>query len=185
MKTKPDDNKPKVLVWMVLEMTGLDPKKDKIIEIACLATDWDLNVIASGPDLAIHWPKRHFDQMDEWCTEHHGLSGLTQRCLDSKIKLKQAEQETLAWVRALVPAGTVPLCGNSIHQDRKFLADQMPELEAYFHYRNIDVSTVKELVKRWYPKLGSYKKAGKHQALDDIIESIEELRFYRQQVFIP
>jgi len=172
-----------ILIWMDLEMTGLNPDTEKIIEIATIATDADLNIISRGPEIAIHWPKAVFDQMDTWCVEHHGASGLTQRCLDSSITLEQAEQTTLDWVKSLVPKGVTPLCGNSIHQDRRFLFRYMSELEDYFHYRNIDVSTIKELAKRWYPKLDSFAKEGKHTALEDIIESVEELKYYRQQVF--
>lgn len=179
-----DVEHPQVLIWMDLEMTGLNPAKDVIIEIASLATDWDLNLIETGPDLAIGVGKEVLEAMDPWCIEHHGKSGLTERCLDSNISLEQAEQQTLEWVRSLVPKGVTPLCGNSIHQDRRFLTKYMPELEDYFHYRNLDVSTVKELAKRWYPQLPPFKKEGKHKALDDILESVEELRYYRQKVFI-
>ncbi|MDT8445340.1 MAG: oligoribonuclease [bacterium] len=183
MKSK-DVEHPQILIWMDLEMTGLNPEHDLIIEIASLATDWDLNLVAKGPDLAISTDPAMLAGMDAWCVEHHGASGLTQRCLDSSITLKEAEQQTLDWVKTLVPKGVTPLCGNSIHQDRRFLVKQMPLLDDYFHYRNLDVSTVKELAKRWYPQLPPFKKQGKHQALDDILESVEELRYYRRKVFI-
>jgi len=184
--TLPDGQlKDKILVWMDLEMTGLNPAHDKIIEIATIATDWQLNVISEGPELAIHWPKELFDGMDQWCVDHHGASGLTQRCLNTQTTLAQAEAETLTWVKSLITKGESPLCGNSIHQDRRFLVGQMPELEEYFHYRNIDVSTVKELARRWYPELPSFKKAGKHTALEDIRESIDELKHYQEKIFLP
>lgn len=179
-----DVEHPQVLIWMDLEMTGLNPEKDVIIEIASLATDWDLNLLETGPDLAISVSDQMLDSMDPWCVEHHGKSGLTERCRQSKITQAEAERVTLAWVKSLVPQGVTPLCGNSIHQDRRFLTKYMPELEDYFHYRNLDVSTVKELAKRWYPQLPPFKKEGKHKALDDILESVEELRYYRQKVFI-
>jgi len=184
--TLPDGQlKDKILVWMDLEMTGLNPETDKIIEIATVATDWQLNVISRGPELAIHWPKELFDGMDDWCVQHHGDSGLTQRCLDSKISLQDAESQTLSWVQSLITKGESPLCGNSIHQDRRFLVGQMPALEDYFHYRNVDVSTIKELARRWYPQLPSFKKEGKHTALEDILESIDELKYYQEKIFIP
>ncbi|OGG97710.1 MAG: oligoribonuclease [Candidatus Lambdaproteobacteria bacterium RIFOXYD12_FULL_49_8] len=174
-----------ILIWMDLEMTGLDPEQDQIIEIASLATDEGLNIISNGPALVIHCPKTRLDQMDQWCIKHHGASGLTDRCINSKISMKEAEQLTLEWAKSLAPTGVTPLCGNSIHQDRRFLAKLMPDLEAFFHYRNIDVTTLKELVRRWYPGLPKYKKQEAHLALDDIIESIGELRYYKQHVFIP
>jgi len=171
------------LVWMDLEMTGLDPDKDTILEIATLITDKDLNILAEGPCLAIHHPQDVLDDMDTWCAEHHGASGLTARVLDSTISLAEAGQLTLDFVRRHVPERTSPLCGNSIHQDRRFLVRYMPHLEAYLHYRNIDVSTIKELVRRWYPKISLPEKQGAHLALEDIRESIDELRFYRRHVF--
>ena len=181
----PNDPQAKVLIWMDLEMTGLDPEEDLIIEIASLATDWDLNKVSDGPDIAIHCPKERLDKMDEWCTEHHGESGLTQRCIESTVSQDEAERITLEWAQSLAPAGVTPLCGNSIHQDRRFLLKHMPQLDAFFHYRNIDVSTVKELAKRWYPGLEKFKKQGAHLALDDILESVEELKYYKSKVFIP
>jgi oligoribonuclease len=172
------------LVWVDLEMTGLDPDRDTILEIATLVTDSELEVIEEGPVWAIHQPDEVLAAMDDWNREHHGASGLTARVRESKVALRDAEQGTLAFVRRHCPARTSPLCGNSICQDRRFLARYMPELEAYLHYRNLDVSTVKELVRRWYPEtLQAPEKKHHHLALDDIRESIEELRFYRAHVF--
>lgn len=173
-----------LLVWMDLEMTGLDAERDTILEIATLVTDAELAVVAEGPSLVIHQPQSVLDAMDDWNREHHGASGLIERSLCSKIGLAEAEAQTLDFVRAHCAERTSPLCGNSIHQDRRFLAHYMPTLEAYFHYRNIDVSTVKELVRRWYPG-GAEPPAKKHAhlALDDIRESIDELLFYRRNYF--
>ncbi|HBS42687.1 MAG TPA: oligoribonuclease [Oceanospirillales bacterium] len=168
------------LVWMDLEMTGLDPERDVIIEIATIVTDGDLNIIAEGPVMAVHQPDILLDAMDEWNTRTHGNSGLTQRVRDSQYDTRAAELETLAFLREHVKEGTSPLCGNSIHQDRRFLVKYMPELESYFHYRNLDVSTLKELAKRWKPEVvSSFNKKGSHQALDDIRESIDEMLHYR------
>ncbi len=171
------------LVWIDLEMTGLNPDTDTILEIATLITDGNLELIAEGPCIAIHHPRKVLDAMDAWCTEHHGASGLTARVLASAISVAEAEQQTLDFIRHFVPERTSPLCGNSIHQDRRFLVRYMPQLEGYLHYRNIDVSTVKELVRRWYPDVSPPAKKGAHLALDDIRESIDELHFYRQHVF--
>ncbi|WP_028295021.1 oligoribonuclease [Oceanobacter kriegii] len=173
------------LVWMDLEMTGLEPERDVIIEIATIVTDSNMNVIAEGPVMAIKQPDILLDAMDEWNTRTHGNSGLTQRVKDSEFNCRAAELETLAFLKQHVKAGTSPLCGNSIHQDRRFLVKYMPELEAFFHYRNIDVSTLKELAKRWNPAVvSSFTKTGTHQALDDIRESINELKHYRQHFLI-
>jgi len=173
------------LVWMDLEMTGLDPEADTILEIATLVTDGELNVIAEGPNLAVHQPDSVLDGMNEWCIQHHGDSGLTERVRKSTISMRQAEAETLEFIKKHVPERRSPLCGNSIHQDRRFLVRHMPEIENYVHYRNIDVSTVKELANRWYPKLPMQPKQGEHLALADIHESIKELRYYRQKIFLP
>lgn len=169
------------LVWMDLEMTGLEPEEDVIIEIATIVTDGNLNVIAEGPVFAVKQPDILLDAMDEWNTRTHGNSGLTQRVKDSTTDARAAELATIEFLREHVEAGASPLCGNSIHQDRRFLVKYMPELEAYFHYRNIDVSTLKELAKRWKPSAASsFEKKGTHQALDDIRESIAEMQHYRE-----
>ena len=174
----------KNLIWIDLEMTGLDPKKNTIIEIATVVTDSELNVIAKGPVLAIKTPKEVMDAMDAWCTTHHGKSGLTQRVLDSVISMTDAEQQTIQFLQQYISAQKSPMCGNSICQDRRFMVEQMPALEAYFHYRNLDVSTLKELSKRWAPSVyQSHQKKGAHLALEDILESIEELQHYRKFLF--
>ncbi|MGB2065807.1 Oligoribonuclease [Marinomonas gallaica] len=172
------------LIWIDLEMTGLEPDTDTIIEIATIVTDKDLNVLGRGPNLAIHQEKSVMDAMDEWCTTHHGQSGLTDRVLSSDISMADAESQTIAFLEQYVPAGKSPICGNSVGQDRRFLYRYMPKLEAYFHYRYLDVSTIKELAKRWKPEaLEGFEKSGAHLALDDIIESIEELKHYRTTMF--
>ena len=172
------------LIWIDLEMTGLDPDKDVIIEIATLITDADLNILAEGPTYAVHQPDSILDTMDEWNTNQHGKSGLTQRVRDSKISPAQAEAETIAFLEQWVPKGKSPICGNSICQDRRFLVRGMPTLEAYFHYRNLDVSTIKELARRWRPDvLAGVKKSSAHLALDDIKDSIAELQHYRDTFF--
>ena len=172
------------LIWIDLEMTGLDPDKDVIIEIATLITDADLNILAEGPTYAVHQPDSILDTMDEWNTNQHGKSGLTQRVRDSKISPAQAEVETIAFLEKWVPKGKSPICGNSICQDRRFLVRGMPKLEAYFHYRNLDVSTIKELARRWRPDvLAGVKKSSAHLALDDIKDSIAELQHYRDTFF--
>jgi oligoribonuclease len=169
------------LVWMDLEMTGLEPERDVIIEIATIVTDGDLNVLAEGPVLAIHQPDVLLDAMDEWNTRTHGNSGLVQRVRESQVDMREAERQTLAFLQQHVKPGTSPLCGNSIHQDRRFLVKYMPQLEAFMHYRNLDVSTVKELAKRWKPaSLEGFSKQGAHLALDDIRESIAELKHLRE-----
>nr|Q31HZ4.1 RecName: Full=Oligoribonuclease [Hydrogenovibrio crunogenus XCL-2] len=174
------------LIWIDLEMTGLDHKADQIIEIATVVTDAELNVLAEGPVMAIQTEQHYLDGMDAWCTTHHGNSGLTKRVQESTITMAQAEQETIKFLKPYVPKGKSPMCGNSICQDRRFLIEQMPELEQFFHYRNLDVSSLKELARRWAPTVYSgYKKKGAHLALDDIYESIEELKYYRQNLFLP
>ena len=172
------------LVWMDLEMTGLDPETDTILEIATIITDANLNTLAEGPNLAIHHPDAVLDAMDDWCREHHAASGLSARVRQSDITLAEAEAQTLSFIAQYVPPGASPLCGNSIHQDRRFLVRHMPKLEAWLHYRNIDVSTIKELARRWYPALKPPLKKGSHLALQDVRESIEELVFYRQRLFV-
>ncbi len=172
------------LIWIDLEMTGLSPEQDTIIEIATIVTDSDLNVLAEGPMLAINQPKAVMAAMDEWNTNQHGGSGLTQRVLDSDVTMRDAEKRTIEFLSQWVPAGKSPICGNSIGQDRRFLARYMPELEGYFHYRNLDVSTIKELARRWAPAvLDGVQKQGAHLALDDIKDSIAELKYYRGTVF--
>jgi oligoribonuclease len=172
------------LIWIDLEMTGLDPERDHIIEIATIVTDSELNTLAEGPVLAVHQSDEVLAGMDEWNTSHHGSSGLTDRVRQSKVSVRDAELQTLAFLRDYVDPGKSPICGNSIGQDRRFLVKEMQELEAYFHYRNLDVSTLKELVRRWRPELlDGFSKQGSHLALDDTRESIEELRYYRE-VFI-
>ncbi len=177
---KPDDNH---LVWLDLEMTGLEPSQDRIIEIATLVTDTHLEVMAEGPVIAIHQPEAVLAAMDDWNREHHGASGLLQRVRASDRDEGGAERETLAFLAAWVPAGKSPLCGNSICQDRRFLARSMPQLEAWFHYRNLDVSSLKILAQRWAPAVAdAFKKQSAHRALDDIRESIAELRHYREHL---
>lgn len=169
------------LIWVDLEMTGLDTDSDHIIEIATIVTDSELNTLAQGPVMAIKTDDAILAGMDEWNTKHHGESGLVDRIKASSISMQTAEQQTIEFLKEYVDAGKSPMCGNSICQDRRFMARQMPELEAYFHYRNLDVSTVKELARRWQPAiLPGFQKKGAHLALDDIRESIEELRYYRE-----
>jgi oligoribonuclease len=173
------------LVWIDMEMTGLEPETDVVLEIATIVTDKDLNIIAEGPVLAIHQSDYILDNMSQWCVEVHGKSGLTQRCKDSEVSIDKAVRLTIEFLEKYVPKGSSPLCGNSIGQDRRFLVKYMPELEAYFHYRNIDVSTIKELVRRWQPELlDGVQKKGVHLALDDIRESIAEMVYYRNKVFV-
>ncbi|KAM4652855.1 oligoribonuclease, mitochondrial [Discoglossus pictus] len=173
------------MVWVDLEMTGLNIDKDHIIEMACLITDSDLNILSEGPNLIIKQPDELLDGMSDWCKEHHGKSGLTQAVRDSKIRLQQAEYEFLSFIRQHTPPGLCPLAGNSVHADKKFLDKYMPQFMRHLHYRIIDVSTIKELCRRWHPEEYEFapKKASSHRALDDIRESIKELQFYRENIF--
>ena len=169
------------LIWVDMEMTGLDPDNDRIIEVAVVVTDSELNVLAEGPVFAIHQPDEVLDRMDAWNKGTHGRSGLIDRVKASTVTEADAEKALIDLLKNFVPAGKSPMCGNSICQDRRFMARGMPKLEAFFHYRNLDVSTLKELCKRWKPSIaGGFKKHQKHTALADIIESIEELRYYRE-----
>jgi len=174
----------KTLIWLDMEMTGLEPDSDRIIEIATLVTDADLNIIAEGPVLAVHQSDEALAAMDEWNQRTHGGSGLVARVRASTTDDAAAEQLTLEFLRQYADPRSSPLCGNSIHQDRRFMVRYMPQLEAFFHYRNLDVSTVKELARRWRPELpAGFVKTGTHQALDDIHESINELKYYREHFF--
>jgi oligoribonuclease len=171
------------LIWIDMEMSGLVPDTDRILEIALLVTDAQLNVVAAGPVLAVHQPAEVLAAMDSWNTGVHGKSGLVDKVKASTLDEAAVEAQMLAFLAQHVPAGASPMCGNSICQDRRFLARWMPRLEAWFHYRNLDVSTLKELVKRWQPEIAKgLKKEGKHEALADILDSIEELKYYRRTV---
>ena len=172
------------LIWIDLEMTGLDPDTDLIIEIATVVTDKNLNLLAEGPVLAVHQSDTALAAMDDWNQQHHGQSGLIQRVKESNITAANAESLTLEFLANWLPPNASPICGNSICQDRRFLYRYMPKLEAFFHYRNLDVSTVKELAGRWAPQLkDGFSKKASHKALDDILESIEELKYYREHFF--
>lgn len=172
------------LIWIDLEMTGLDTVNDVIIEIATIVTDKHLNVLAEGPVFAIHQPDSVLSAMDEWNTRQHGKSGLSERVRNSTVTARDAEQATLGFLTDWIAVGESPMCGNSICQDRRFLAREMPELECYFHYRNLDVSTIKEIANRWRPELlAGLRKKGSHLAMDDIRDSIAELSYYRQHFF--
>lgn len=169
------------LIWTDLEMTGLLPQQDQIIEIATIVTDKNLNILDEGPVMAIYQSDDILNGMDNWNTKHHGESGLMDRVKNSQYSVRDAEQETLKFLKRYVPAGKSPMCGNSICQDRRFMARLMPELEDFFHYRNLDVSTLKELARLWAPELlNGFDKKGAHLALDDIRESIEEMKYYRE-----
>lgn len=169
------------LIWVDLEMTGLEPDHDVIIEIATIVTDTDLNTLAEGPVIALHQSDARLAAMDEWNTTHHNQSGLVERVKASQYNEQSATDETLAFLQQWVPPGVSPMCGNSIGQDRRFMVRHMPQLETFFHYRNLDVSTLKILMQRWCPQLeAGFTKAGTHQALDDIRESIAEMCYYRE-----
>jgi len=172
------------LVWIDLEMTGLDIGRESIIEIATVVTDGQLNILATGPNLAVSVSEDLLAGMDEWNTSHHTASGLVDRVRTTSVSCEQAEAETLEFLKKWVPQGSAPLCGNSVWNDKKFMEKEMPLLVDYLHYRMIDVSTVKELARRWYPETGRYEKKGAHLALDDILESIEELRYFRERIFL-
>ncbi len=172
------------LIWIDLEMTGLDTMNDRIIEIATIVTDSQLNILAEGPVLVVHQPDEVLNGMDEWNTRQHGASGLTERVRKSTLDEQQVEQQTLEFLAEYVPPNVSPMCGNSICQDRRFLARLMPDLERYFHYRNLDVSTIKELAMRWSPTVAkAFKKNSTHLALDDTRDSIRELVYYREYLF--
>jgi len=174
-------NRKQNLIWVDLEMTGLDPEKERIIEIACIVTDSELNTLAVGPVIAIHQEDTLLNSMDEWCTRTHTHSGLVRRVQESEVSEAETERTVIRFLEEYVDAGCSPMCGNSIGQDRRFLVRYMPELERFFHYRNLDVSTLKELAKRWKPKiLNGFSKKNTHLALDDIKESIAELKYYRK-----
>ncbi len=176
---------PTNLAWIDLEMTGLDPERNVIIEIASLVTDRELNILAEGPCLAIARTEEELALMDSWNVKTHTSSGLVQRMRDEGVPVAEAERQTLLFLRRWLPKGASPLAGNSIGQDRRFLRREMPKIEEYLHYRSVDVSTVKELVRRWYPTLPAAEKKQAHQALEDIRESVNELRYYRANVFRP
>ena len=174
------------LIWIDLEMTGLIPDRDTIIEIATVVTDAELNILAKGPIMAIHHSDAVLNGMDEWNTNQHGNSGLVERIKQSTITMAVAEQATIDFLAQWVPAGKSPICGNSIGQDRRFLARYMPALEAYFHYRNLDVSTLKILTNLWKPELAKgFSKEGSHLAMDDVLDSIAELSYYREHFILP
>lgn len=174
------------LIWLDMEMTGLSPENNVILEVAVVITDSQLNVLAESPSYAIVQPQTELDKMDKWNVNTHTKSGLLARIANEGVELDFAEKELLKLLKKYIAKGVSPLCGNTIHQDRKFIVRYMPQLEEYLHYRNIDVSTIKELAKRWYPNITEgFKKHNKHEALADIYESIEELKYYRQHMMLP
>ncbi len=173
------------LIWVDMEMTGLSPERDRVIEIATIVTDSNLNTLAEGPVIAVHQDDAVLEAMDEWNTSHHGNSGLTARVRESAADEDEAVRQTLAFLEQWVPAGASPMCGNSICQDRRFMARHLPELEAFFHYRNLDVSSLKILVQRWRPDIAKgVRKRAVHLALEDIRDSIDELRYYRDNFLL-
>ena len=177
-------DKQQTLIWIDMEMTGLEPEQDRIIEVATLITDSDLNVLAEGPVLAVHQSDDVLDGMDEWNQRTHGESGLVERVRKSQLNEADVEAQTIAFLQRYAERGSSPMCGNSVHQDRRFMVKYMPSLADFFHYRNLDVSTVKELAKRWRPDVASsYKKQSTHQAMDDIRDSVNELKHYREHFF--
>ena len=178
------DDPNKRMVWIDLEMTGLDLERESIIEIATIITDSELNIIAEGPNLAISVPEKLIGGMDEWNTRHHFGSGLIDRVRNDSVSLEEAERQTLAFIKQHVPKNTAPLCGNSVWNDRQFLVKEMPSVTDYLHYRMVDVSTIKELARRWYPELPKFEKKAAHLALDDIRESVFELVHFRELLFI-
>ncbi|MBQ1927195.1 MAG: oligoribonuclease [Proteobacteria bacterium] len=173
------------LIWIDCEMTGLDTRKDRIIEIATLITDSELNVIAEGPEIAVKRPQALLDTMDDWNTKHHTQSGLVDRVLNSDIDIEAADRLTFEFISQYTEPHAAPLCGNSVWQDRRFIDLEMPLTAHHLYYRNVDVSSFKEMARRWFPKLEPYKKENHHRALDDIRESIEELKYYRKMIFVP
>ena len=177
------DERGQRLVWIDLEMTGLDIERESIIEIATIVTDGELNILAQGPNLAISVDEKLIEGMDEWNTTHHFGSGLVERIRTQGVSLDTAEKETLDFLNKWVEPNTAPLCGNSVWNDRRFLEKEMPKVAEFLHYRMIDVSTIKELARRWYPEVDRYDKKASHLALDDILESVEELDYFRDKVF--
>jgi len=172
------------LIWLDLEMTGLDPLSDRILEIALVVTDIDLNLVDDGLEYVIHQNDDVLEEMNDWCKEHHGESGLVEKVKASTLTIEEAEAKTMVYLQKYIKEGDAPLCGNSIHQDRNFLAAYMPRVNNFFHYRNIDVSSLKELSYRWYPNTPKFQKENKHTALEDVYESIGELKYYRENLFI-
>lgn len=174
---------PAPLIWIDMEMSGLHPDRCRILEIATIITDGDLNIVAEGPDLVVHQPDDVLEAMDEWCTQHHGDSGLTEQVRASSIDEAEAERQTLEFLGRWTQPGVSPLCGSSVFQDRRFIRRYMPQIAEFLHYRLIDVNSIKELARRWFPELRPPAKAETHRARHDIRESIEELRFYRSSLF--